>query len=199
MKIIKREKMFNGLIICFLGIDGSGKSTLSRYLYKEFKQRDLDPSYTWWLEGEDSLLRRLFRRLGKQNLKSQSNNTLKTNGLKNKLIYKIFYNTYPWIVLLDYLRFTLLNITIPKKIYNKKLMIFDRFYLDVVLATYRDFNLSKSSLYKIIGIFKIFAGTPDIIFFVDVSPETALSRKIVFVSIYLNNNYGVMSWVTTIV
>lgn len=173
------------VLICFFGVDGSGKSTLSSYLYEELKRREMDVSYTWWFEGDNTLLRKFLRRLGKNfqsasNASTPKNSTLNENlemKENNRYFVKIFKNTFPWLVFVDYFKFTLLNLTIPMKLKSKKVMIFDRFYLDTVFAIYKEFNLSKSTFYRVISIYKRLIGTPDIIFIIHVKPETALSRK----------------------
>jgi len=172
-------------LICFFGVDGSGKSTLSSYLYEELKRREMDVSYTWWFEGDNTWLRRFLRKFVK-NVQTTSdspgskNATLNENlemSESNKYLVKIFKNTFPWLVFVDYFKFTILNLTIPMKFKSKKVMIFDRFYLDTVFAIYKEFNLSKNTFFKVIGIYKRLIGTPDIIFIIHVKPETALSRK----------------------
>lgn len=70
------------ILICFIGIDGSGKSTLSGYLFEELKKSGYKVSYTWWLEGEDSLLRRLLRRIGKSKY-SLENDANSSNAMSN--------------------------------------------------------------------------------------------------------------------
>jgi thymidylate kinase len=167
-------------LICLFGVDGSGKSTLSNYLYEELKKREINVSYTWWFEGDNTLIRKFLRRFGKNFQSASNNSTLNKSldmGENNKYFAKIFNNTFPWLVFVDYFKFTLLNLTIPMKLKSRKVMIFDRFYLDTVFAIYKEFNLSKSTFYRIISIYKMLAGTPDIIFFINVKPETALSRK----------------------
>lgn len=172
-------------LICFFGVDGSGKSTLSSYLYEELKRREMDVSYTWWFEGDNTWLRKFLRKFSK-NVKSTSDSSASNNATlnenlemkeNNKYFVKIFKNTFPWLVFVDYFKFTILNLTIPMKLKSKKVMIFDRFYLDTVFAIYKEFNLSKSTFFRVIGIYKRLIGTPDIIFFIHVKPETALSRK----------------------
>lgn len=173
--------MEKSYIICFQGMDGSGKSTLSKYLYWTTIEKGHETSYTWWLDGEDSFIRKLIKKIGKKNPESESdrstNNNLKNWGSNNK-ITKFLYNILSGIMILDYWRFALVKVTIPKK-FQKKIMIFDRFYWDVVISMHNNpnFNFSQSFANKIMRVFRILVGSPDIIFFIDVSPEIALSRK----------------------
>jgi thymidylate kinase len=171
-------------LICFFGVDGSGKSTLSNYLYEELKKREINVSHTWYFEADDTLFRKFLRRLGKSfqfmGNKSTSNSSLDESlemKENNKYLVKIFKNTYPWLVFVDYFKFTLLNLTIPLKLKSRKVMIFDRFYWDTVFGLYKEFNLSKATFYRFMSMFKMLVGSPDIIFFINVEPETALSRK----------------------
>jgi thymidylate kinase len=70
------------IVIYFTGIDGSGKSTLSKYLLKELKIKGYKVKYIWWLEVENSLLRRLLRKIGRQNF-----NTINNKKIKHKKIH----------------------------------------------------------------------------------------------------------------
>lgn len=171
--------MKKGALICFIGIDGSGKSTLSRYLYEELKRRNYDVSYTWWLEGEDSLLRRLLRRIGKSkysNLESDANNS-NTMSKGESMITKIFRALYPKLVLLDYLRFGMVKAWIPKIMGRDKVIIFDRFIYDVVLAISKQFDFPDAKRGRSFKIFSKLLPNPDLIFIIDVPPEVSYLRK----------------------
>jgi dTMP kinase len=170
--------MKKGVFICFIGIDGSGKSTLSRYLYEELKRRNYNVSYTWWLEGEDSLLRRLLRRIGKSkysNLESDANNSNKKNK-DESMLTKMFQVLYPKLVLLDYLRFGMVKAWIPKIMGRGKIIIFDRFVYDVVLAISKEFGFSDAKRARLSKIYSRLLPNPDLIFIIDVPPEVSYLR-----------------------
>ena len=174
--------MKEGIFICFIGIDGSGKSTLSRYLYEVLKKRGYNVSYMWWLEGEDSLLRRVLRRIGKSkhlNLKCNDNaNSSKKAVHKDKSIAtKIFRALYPKIVLLDYLRFGLMRVWLPKIVNRNKIIIFDRFFYDVILALSKEFDFPDFRRARLFKLYSKLLPNPDLIFIIDVPPEVSYLRK----------------------
>jgi thymidylate kinase len=163
------------ILICFIGIDGSGKSTLSKYLYEELKRRNYNVSYTWWLEGEDSFLRRVLRRIGSRSHSSGSNADkphVKNNNLKTKL----FCAVYPRLVLLDYLRFGILKTWRPRLLHTQ-IIIFDRYIYDVILALSTEFSFSDVRKKRLFSIFNKLLPVPDLIFLINVPPEVAYSRK----------------------
>jgi len=170
--------MKRNILICFIGIDGSGKSTLSRYLFEELKKRNYNVSYTWWLECENSLLRGLLRRVGgleHSNSKNGVSNRLRAG--KKSLVARLFGVLYPRIVLLDYLRFSIIKAWFPKIVGKNKVIIFDRFMYDVVLAISKEFDYSNSKRARLLGASSKLLPNPDLVFIVDTSPEVAYLRK----------------------
>jgi len=167
------------ILICFLGIDGSGKSTLSRYLYSELKLKNYDVSYKWWLDGENSLLRNALRKISglKQStiiIDNISNNPKKNRG---SMMSKTIRILYPSIVLIDYLWFGIINAWIPMILNKQKVIIFDRFIYDVLLSISNEFRLSDSSKESLFGTYSKFFPSLDLIFVVNVTPELSYSRK----------------------
>jgi len=173
--------MKKGIFICFIGIDGSGKSTLSRYLYEVLKKRGYNVSYMWWLEGEDSLLRRVLRRIGKSkhlNLKCNDNtNSSKAVHKDKPITTKIFRALYPKIVLLDYLRFGIVKAWLPKMIGRSKIIIFDRFFYDVIIALSKEFDFPDFRRARLFKLYSKLLPNPDLIFIIDVPPEVSYLRK----------------------
>lgn len=173
--------MGQSLLICFIGVDGSGKSTLSKYLYKELKKRGYKASYTWWLEGENSLLRKLLRKIGRSRDLNLEKNNESSKISKSRLfigggIAKILQALYPRVVLLDYLRFGIVK-TRLSNLKGNKVMIFDRFFYDVILALSKEFNFSNSETERFFRIFSRLLPSPDLIFVIDVPPEVSYLRK----------------------
>jgi len=173
--------MKKGIFICFIGIDGSGKSTLSRYLYEVLKKRGYNVSYTWWLEGEDSLLRRMLRKISKSkhlNLKCNDNaNSSKVVHKDKSITTKIFRALYPKIVLLDYLRFGIVKAWLPKMIGRSEIIIFDRFFYDVIIALSKEFDFPNSKRARLFKLYSKLLPNPDLIFIIDVPPKVSYLRK----------------------
>jgi len=172
--------MKKGIFICFIGIDGSGKSTLSGYLFEELKKSGYNVSHTWWLEGEDSLLRRVLRRIGKsKHLNLKCNDSASSSKMTHKdkpITTKIFQILYPRIVLLDYLRFGIVKAWLPKKMHSK-VVIFDRYIYDVVLGLSKEFNFKGAKRERLLKIFSKLLPSPDLIFVIEVPLEVSYLRK----------------------
>jgi thymidylate kinase len=183
VKLIAFEVYMGGkLFICFLGMDGSGKSTLSRNLRNDLEILGFKASYLWWFNGNNSSIRKFMRYLksNKLNLNVYLNKHNKPSFLKykfskiNKTLFKMFY---PYLVLIDYLRFGLINAWIPKIFDSSDIIIFDRFMYDVILALSNEFAFTEKKTFNIIELFNKLLPRPDLIFFIDASPEIAYNRK----------------------
>lgn len=97
---------------------------------------------------------------------------------KNKLIaQKLFQILYPRVVLLDYLRFGIAKAWLPKIVNRNKIIIFDRFVYDVVLAMSKEFDFPDSRRERLLKLFSKLLPNPDVIFIIDVPPEVSYLRK----------------------
>ena len=88
------------MIIAFMGVDGSGKTTASKLLYKKLKSLDLSVEYRRGFEhfGLKFLLKfmeKLLRRTNVENVRE----VFLTKSLKKPLYFRI----WPLLVWLDYL------------------------------------------------------------------------------------------------
>jgi dTMP kinase len=171
--------MKNCVSICFLGIDGSGKSTLAKHLCQELKQRGYKVSYVWWLKGDSSLLRRTLKAIGssryvKLKVDIRRQKVVTTDA---RFIDRAFKSLFPIILLADYLRFGVVNAWLPRIAASNKVIIFDRFIYDVILALSEEFNLTRTAQLKLFRLFSVLLPKPDLIFLIDVPPEVCYSRK----------------------
>jgi thymidylate kinase len=91
--------MKESIVIYFMGMDGSGKSTLSSYLHGELKRRGYDVRRVWWLEGENSVPRKLLRVIGGNSLLrfnvSPDQAGISAQKEQRPLTTKIFTAVYP--------------------------------------------------------------------------------------------------------
>jgi len=178
---VQRYLMKHSTVIYFIGMDGSGKSTLSSYLLGELKRRGYDARRVWWLEGENSVLRRLLRVIGGSNLSrfDVSPNKAGTSAQREQrpLMTKIFTAVYPRLVLIDYAIFGIRRVWFPKKTAKERILIFDRYIYDVIFSLCREFDYPPV---KRISLFRRYAKllpVPDKIFLIEVPPDIAFLRK----------------------
>lgn len=165
--------MRNNIFICFLGIDGSGKSTLANYLLQELNERGYEVSYIWWLEGENTLVRRLLRLA----FKGKNVNRTEHINVNKRKTYSLINKGYIFIILFNYLLFGLIK---TKNLFNIKksnIIILDRYYYDTILALSSEFKLNCNYKNYILRIYDKLLRRPDLIFIIDVPPEVSFSRK----------------------
>lgn len=169
--------MNSGILICFIGIDGSGKSTLSKALIENMSEHGIEAEYTW-CKFESSLLKVLIFLKNKLFVREDD---LKKNyeisrEIKKNLFNKRFISTlYEWFVLLDY-RFQIIRkIAIPLK-FGKNLVC-DRYIYDTVVDLGVDLGYSNEKIKNRINQLLDFSPKPDLVFLVDLPEEVAFSRK----------------------
>ena len=171
--------MKQNAVIYFIGIDGSGKSTLSEHLRCELLKMDLQASVTWWLKGEESLIRRTLRAIGESRFGGLAGNpidvqsSVKTRQSLPRIIGELYFT----LVILDYLRFGITKMCVSRIFRRKVILIFDRSIYDVVSSLAKEFGVSDPRRAMIMRICVRILPRPDIVFFVDVPPEIAFSRR----------------------
>jgi dTMP kinase len=171
--------MNKGFSICFFGIDGSGKSTLAKYLYLELKKRQYDVNYVWWLKGDRSLVRRALKAVGssryaKLEMDAKQQKVVTRDG---RIADRVFTSLYPIILVADYLRFGLINAWLPSLVASDKVIIFDRFMWDVILAISSEFEFTQARRLKLLRLCSALLPKPDLVFTIEVPPEVCYLRK----------------------
>jgi len=162
------------IFICFLGTDGSGKSTLSKYLFDELLKKGYNVSYTWWLEGENFFLKKILKKFKKPPI----NNSIDKTTKKPKFLFINFFKMlYPKLILINYFLFGIKKAWFQKITHRKKIVIFDRYIYDIILAMTKEFNYSNSKKIKWLKLYGKLLPSPELIFIVDVPPKIAYSRK----------------------
>jgi len=173
--------MKDTIIIYFMGMDGSGKSTLSSYLCGELKRRGHHVRRVWWLEGENSLQRKLFRVIGGSNLLrfdvSPEQAGIGAQREQGPLMTKIFSAVWPRLVLIDYVIFGIRRVWIPKKTAKERIMIFDRYIYDVVFSLCQEFGYPETKKVSLLRRYAKLLPIPDKILLIEVPPDIAFLRK----------------------
>jgi len=171
--------MTKSQLICFTGIDGSGKTTLAKKLTIFLQEKNLPAIYKW---GRTRLLftkplvyigNKIF--LKKYCItKNYDEYTQKKKFLfsNNNFLSKIYLHA----LLFDYLLQLLIKIKIP--LMRRKIVVCDRYIYDTIIAGIGiDMNFSKKQFTSILDKCFLFLPKPNITFLVDIDENDAFLRK----------------------
>lgn len=164
--------------ICFIGIDGSGKTTLAKAFVKFAKGKGVDYHYVW-ANNQPILiapLRKLWRLIffrGKDMFTDYEdyNKTKKQVARKSRILYRL----YRFVHTVDYMLWIMLRVKIPLLLGRR--IVCDRYVYDVAvsLSILLDYNFQQTE--KLINTYLKYVPTPDAVFLIDVPEEVAFERK----------------------
>ena len=156
--------MRRGTLICFIGVDGSGKTTLARSLERHLKDSGKSCKYIWcgWRGFESFLFKPIVKIIKK----------IIYNSGKYGPNPKTNVNTLSYFALVDYLLRVLPDVFLSLCRYDY--VIADRYIYDVSVGFSSLRGKSKTNLFK--RIFWLFP-KPDIVFFIDIPEHIAYTRK----------------------
>lgn len=170
MKDITRK---DGVLICFTGIDGSGKTTLSKYLKTSLNDLGIPCDYLWWFEADSSGFRKLLRFIAFGKVKSR-----KTDNQKAKEVFKknrLFSEVSQLLVLSGYFYQAISRVWIPMA--QGKTVVCDRYIYDVLVSFTVESGYSNERFNRMMRrVLRIFP-RPDLVFLLDVPEEISFRRK----------------------
>jgi len=185
-------------IVYLLGTDGSGKTTLSSNLLNYFHSQKIKATYFYGRHFP--FLLQPFKIAGKITALKNTNEFKRYDEYKDKkntffAKHKMVGLVYGTIWAVDYLIVTLVRF-LPK-LFNNKIVIIDRFFLDTTVNISETLNLCDSQMFKLAKLFEKLLPTSTLNIFIKVSPEVAFCRKSDIQSIrYLverNKRYSILS------
>jgi dTMP kinase len=169
----------NGFLVCFSGIDGSGKTTLSKSLVDALNEKGIECAYVYGrlepliLRPPIWIGRKIFVKK-----KVMSGNQSQYLAVKRRAIKKHAFlsRVYKYILLFDYSLQLLFKVRLPH-VYGKNI-ICDRYVYDTVVNDIAlDMELSTSEIRDLVKKLFYVAPKPDIAFLIDLPEEIALQRK----------------------
>ena len=174
-----RTKNRSPLFVCFTGMDGTGKTTLSKELVELLNKKGVECKYVYGrlkpfilkpfiLVGEWIFLR------GKDIFGNYS----EYSNAKRRAIEKHSFlsRVYQQILLLDYVIQIFFKVKLP--LLFGKSIICDRYVYDTVINDLSvDMNYSKDRVINMLNNLLRFLPKPDIAFLIDVPEEIAYNRK----------------------
>jgi len=167
------------LFLGLSGIDGSGKSTIIKFLRRHLKERGFDVNVKWF--GSRTILSHVvyvyayFARYTKTVINPRCNAIA---NIHKFYLSPVLKNLYPWTFFIDMVAsYLLLRFRLFFSLSRRKVIIYDRFLVDA-LANLMYMTRRKDLLNTMISkVFLRVATSLDIIVYLDVLPGTAYERK----------------------
>ncbi len=172
-----------GLLICFTGIDGSGKTTQAKLLVDWLASRGIKSTYTW-SRGEVLAIRRIFLSMGRKAL-GTSTRAITSNEVsfrnyqsrKSKLMRNPLVRSL-WSVTTYVEHIIQINTDIRRQVRDGYWVVADRYQWDTLIDLAVLNN--KGSQWLANGFNRFMwrlIPVPVITFFIDIPPEEAMRRK----------------------
>jgi len=172
-----------GSLICFTGIDGSGKTTQAKLLVDWLTSQGVKAIYTW-SRGEVLAIRRIFLSVGRRALGTSTRQIAidqssyrEYQSRKSTLMRKPFIRTL-WSAMTYFEHLVQINTDIRRRMQEGCVVVCDRYQWDTLidLAVWNH----KDSAWLLNGFNRFmwqFIPKPSITFLVDIPPEEAMRRK----------------------
>ena len=171
------SKLKKDLFVCFIGIDGSGKTTLAKELVVLLRDKGIESKYVYGRLKPFIMI--IFITLGRlfflnKKFKSYS----EYSDAKKKVIKKktSLSKIYQCLVLIESIIQIVIKVKIP--LFLGKKVICDRYIYDTIITDLScDMDYSTDRAINILNNLLRFLPKPDIAFLIDVSEEIAFQRK----------------------
>jgi dTMP kinase len=153
------------VLACFVGIDGSGKTTVAKALDASLRQAGISSTYIWcgW-RGFESWLFKPFAALTKNAMIKRGNE----RGVASAHERIPFFDYLTW---LDY--FVRVCPALVASSLTRTILIVDRYVYDVIQELHGEDTASRRMVTWLMRLFP----QPTVIFYVKVPPEVAYARK----------------------
>ena len=167
------------MFICFTGIDGSGKTTLSRGLVNSLNERGIKYHYVYarwtpFILRPLILIGRFIFLRGKDMFQNYSEYSIaKRKAIKRHTLLARIQQQILWF---DYSLQIMLKVKLPLLLGRN--IVCDRYIYDTIINDLAvDMHYSEKEVRKILGKCSAIFPKPDLIFLIDVPVEIAYQRK----------------------
>jgi dTMP kinase len=167
-----------GIFVCFIGIDGSGKTTLAKLLVAALQKEGVESRYVY--NGITPFISRPFTLLAQALFlrdKDFYRDYRDYSQKKRRLLQTpILSQGYQYLILLDHFLQSMLKIRLP--LLRGRNIICDRYIYDTWITHLAvDMNYSREKLTLMLKRSLSLLPQPDLVFLVDVPEEIACQRK----------------------
>lgn len=167
--------MSNGKLICFIGLDGSGKSTISESLQKYFISKGIKTKKVWIKIGVPLInIPKIVYKIGAFFPKGNKSKNVISYGSFRILANPLIKNIYLVYILIDHWLQILIKVRLP--LMRGYHVICDRYVHDSIVDLVTNFNMKYVDAKNIIKKLTKFP-KPNYVFYLKVPPKIAFNRK----------------------
>ena len=173
--------MKKGILICFTGLDGSGKTTQAKKFLNALKGKNIDVIYSW-SRREPFLIKPIIiltKKILKEPPKSEGKNYLNVKKKRKGTLFKHSFIQKIWIyiAILDYFAKLFSQIYIP--LLKGKIVICDRYIPDMIADFAANFDYNNYQITKLFKnpLLRMFP-KPDKCFYIKVPANLGYKRKL---------------------
>ena len=168
----------DGLLVCFMGVDGAGKTTLAKSLVKSMNEKGVRAAYVYnrfqpfFMRFVFALGKLLFLRKQDMFKDYVEYSTARKQVFRNSAVLIV----YRWMIFFEYSMQVVIKTFI--RLTLGKVLICDRYVYDTVINDVAvDLGYSNEQLSSELKWYFRFFPKPDLIFFVDIPEEVSMQRK----------------------
>ena len=172
------KKKTRSIFICFTGIDGAGKTTLSKRLSKTMADYGIKNKYVYnriapFLLKPLISLGRVFLRHGKD---MPGNYDEFAKSKKRLFRNRLISSAYQYALLMEYLFQAFFKVKLPLMLGRN--IVCDRYIYDTIITDLAaDLHYSKKQVDNLLEKYFRILPEPDLVFLIDVPEEIAFQRK----------------------